>query len=243
MATEDQARGAYDDARKFFKDGLKSGNKLYIDCGFSKKLNLDEAVGTLIKAIPDIDPEDAKKRVSRRIENRSEARPTGIFQKDWLGNKTPVWFGEKTVLDNMKDGNCGVMACVAMYYATERKVPAFETFLVTAYNYNTSRKLSFFRTERMSFGHSWALLGVGDGQGFVVDPWAGVCCAENQFEEQFRVKMEKWASQGKRILVDYKEYSEWTEANHPDVLSLFAQGRTLRAVRGSEFFPAPAKKR
>ena len=74
----------------------------------------------------------------------------------------------------------------------------------------------------MTFAHSWALLKTDDGR-YVVDPWAGVFCPEQEYPSRLKSQFNQWQQQGKRVSVDYgNEYRYWTNANDPAILSLLA---------------------
>jgi hypothetical protein len=246
MASMHQARMAFTAARDFFGQAgaLKSTNKAYIDPTTADDAGWS-ALGTVLQLAEakGITPDDALAKIRSRAAARLQARNQGEYEA-MMSGATPVQYGEITVRKNSPTGNCGVMACVAMHYASMAHVPVNEMFLVTAYN-QTTRAVPlnpFDRTtwnsETMEFGHSWALLGLGtkDNPEFIVDPWAGIVCASASFEQKLKAKLDEWQGQGKRIAVNYTNSTYWLQANHHAVRSLFGAGSTREKIRGDEHF-------
>src|SRR5262249_34466828 len=120
--------------------------------------------------------------------------------------KTPYRCGKLIVQSGGRQGNCGAMDCVAMFYAHLAGVPLAQMWLVTAENQNTrSYTIADCAIKGcfMEFGHSWALLGTPANEEFIVDPWAGVCCRKALYSDQLRAQLDKWHQQGKRVLVQW----------------------------------------
>lgn len=233
MATFSQAQAVFTLARDFFGQpgAFKSNNKVY----FHPSHDNDQAATVLAKE-KGLSQAQALNKVLSRGQARLQAQGQGVHGPAKQG-MTPIGLGQMTVNTNTPTGNCGLMSCVAMYYAsiTVPQVPANEMWMVTAYN-NWTRE-SFFGANYMKFGHSWALLGAEGSAQFIVDPWAGVVCSKADFEDKLTAQLNKWARQGKRVWVNYDKGCVWTQANDSNVLSLFGLMATTNQMRGDELFP------
>lgn len=233
MATLNQAQAVFTLARNFFSQpgASKSNNKVY----FHPSQDLDQAATVLAQA-KGIPLAQAKNQVNTRVAARLQASGQGVHGPNRQG-MTPIGLGQITVNTNTPTGNCGLMACVAMYYAsvTVPHVPANEMWMVTVYNKWTRESLLGFNY--MKFGHSWALLGAEGSPQFIVDPWAGVVCPKADYQDELTAQLNKWARQGKRVWVNYEKGCVWTQANDPNILSLFGVMASADKMRGDQTFP------
>jgi len=232
MATLQQAKNAFDNARAFFsaRDGaLKSTNKAYMD----QAGNEGQEVARTLADAKGISEQDALAQIQRRAAARLQAKGLGKYEAHQVG-LTPVGYGKLNVQRGSRTGNCGVMACVAMHYASLEGVPDNEMWLVTVTNPSTKRKGT---KARLGFGHSYALLGAGRGQEFIVDPWAGIYCAKNEYEKAMKTRMKRWHEQGKRIAVNWGDgVTEWANATDKSVLSLLNSKAQDDSMRGDARF-------
>jgi hypothetical protein len=226
--TLNDAEGVLQLARNWYKkpDALKSNNKWYaFDTGQEAK-----AIDTLAKA-RNVTSEVARAKVERRSASLLAERPKRLPDEARM-LLTPVEYGAMLVNSNQTSGNCGEMAVVAMYFASMGPCEPKNMALVTARNKFSWRGMF----DQMKFGHSWALLGADGSSQFVVDPWAGVACAKDDYKEQFTAKMNKWQQQGKRVLVNYESGNGWYCANDSNILSLFSAVATVHLDRGDAKF-------
>jgi len=147
---------------------------------------------------------------------------------DNLGGRTPVAAGQalynRGIAGGNRAANCGAMACVALFLAKDKfGFSELGIWLITVRNRNThGAYLSTFGGAPMTFAHSWALLNADDGL-YVVDPWAGVFCTQQEYPRRLTSQFNQWQQQGKRVSVDYGDkYRFWTNANDSAILSLLA---------------------
>lgn len=213
MVTETQVRSVFDDARAFYKGQIKSSNKAY-----AKR--------------PD---ETYTAKQQKRIDNQEESSRLYESRRKEFAGKTILEVGSTLYKRVTRDGNCGEMAAVAMFIALDKhNVADTEAVHVTAFNKSHTKFLDGrggFSGSKLTFGHSWLRLGPRGGAGWIVDPWAAVCCGESEQQDATLKTLANWASQNKRIFVQWedgggKKYSRWTPATDDSVQALFASGAT-----------------
>jgi len=185
MVTLTQAQTAFGNTRRFFAPGEKSSNKRYFGTGgFFETVTLFAATQGTTKPLTF---DAAEARVQRRETNRvlssrlntDPSSPPDKPKPVSYPGKTPLEIGQIRVNGGMRSGNCGIMAAVAIYFASLEGVLATDMWHVTATNPTTNSYAPGIWGRNMSFGHSWAKLGTDTTGGpFVVDPWAGVVCLE-----------------------------------------------------------------
>jgi hypothetical protein len=212
MATQQQAIDVHDDTKKFYKRDLKSDNKVY-----DPRASLIVAIGW----------GKAWDRMDRRESRLPQA--TALITNYKFSGQTPLQIGATLAgaIQGQRAGNCGEMACVAIYLASQRGVAPNDMWLVTATNRATKGAGWFFQSHHgltMAFGHSWAEFGP-PGNGFVVDPWANFWCPRAQYQATLTGKLKQWQQQGKKINVIWETESgepvpRLMDANDPAILSL-----------------------
>jgi hypothetical protein len=233
MATAEQARFTYDATKEFYRGDLKSDNKEY---------------RSRFELAAEIWWHKAMSRVDRRALRLPMA--DGLIGQDDFAGQTPLEAGAMLygAMRGMRAGNCGQMACVAIYIANMKGVALNDMWLVTVFNQNTKKSglgsgLGWGDSKKMTFGHSWAALGAPP-HGFFVDPCADFWCPAPQYASNLRVTLDKWQRQGKRICVGWGEDpkdAEWTNANDGALLSLLDEGtRQISAIQSNRSIPASA---
>jgi hypothetical protein len=232
MPTLAQAQTAFADTRRYYKLGAKSNNKRYDGHQYGASFLNTTPEESLVKGNPKpITPDQAHARVARRLVNNSHSGLMATAGKNAaisdmnvaiVDDISPFDYGRLMVNQQNDAGNCGVMACVAIYYANVAGVPLNQMWSVTATNPTT---IGTWGT--MQFGHSWAQLGTG-GQPdcVIVDPWAGVVCKELDYVRTLKSHLDQWFEQGKRIATQWSNATQqvWMNANQPAVLSLLETG-------------------
>jgi hypothetical protein len=216
MATAEQARLTYEATKDFYKRDLKSSNKEYED-----RDKLAKVFGSV----------KANSRVDRRALRFPMAE--GLINQDNFSGQTPLEVGATLygAIRGQRAGNCGQMACVAIYIASMKGVAPNDMWLVTASNPNIKPSAwSYFESHYglpMSFSHQWAEFGP-PRQGFIVDPWGDYWCARSAHTITFKAKLDKWQREGKRINVGWGDGATgvgvWTNANDGAILSLLDEG-------------------
>jgi hypothetical protein len=188
---QSMARRVFDTVREQFRDGDKSSNKARF------ATHEDD-----LRAFTDL--------------SRSQRAARTHF--DLLVRQAPL--AERCLA---KVGNCTEMAFLAVEAARYLGLRA---------------NVWGFMAAGRSFSHEFAIVESrgGDGHGlssaysqgiarenfdgcddfYVVDPWAGICCAGSDYDTAFMEKMAKWASQGKRIW----RAGEWLQATDPAWLAV-----------------------
>jgi hypothetical protein len=230
VVTQDKAKTAYNNAREFYKGGIKSSNKEYNDA-FSKQGQADQLVSAMADTRKSLDSNQAYTRVEERYNHCQLSSKEA--KRISAANKTPLQFGTEMVNAGNTAGNCGEMACVVLHFAAKQGILPSEMWHVTAYNHTTT---SLFKG-RMEFGHSWAQLGNPQskfGAVFFADPWAGVFCLHNQYAAALKFQLDKWQRQGKRVHVNWANTSGWMNANDSAILSLTGEGRTTQSLRADQ---------
>lgn len=155
-----QASEAFKKTRAFFKGNLKSANKRYTgDDGQSVAPQLAKERG--------ISLEDAELNIEWHNSNQLKADELISQERQTSKQGSPIGLGHDRYNAGMAYGNCGEMACVAMYIGFALGVPPDAMVLVTAYNKKNTKGL--FGSTHMTFGHSWAQFGPDD-DGWVIDP-------------------------------------------------------------------------
>jgi hypothetical protein len=243
MATLYESQTAYEATRAFFKGGDKSANKTY-ETGISATAQLIAAKRLSSGAWLSWAEAEAK-IADRNAKAAQHLNDQGVA----LNNQTPVQFGQARVNGNITYGNCGVMACVALYYATQYPagIQQNEMWHVTATNENTRMTLTTrghilmaykMGESYMTFGHSWAVLGTSQNGQWVVDPWAGLYCRIGEYPQRLKEQLDKWHSHGKRVNVGWKslklnqDFGRVMNANDDAILSLVAADAVKVGVRG-----------
>jgi hypothetical protein len=164
----EKANNTFTTVHAFYKGGEKSDNKKYEGNNLSPK----------------------------QLVRNSKQPSNNVFlqtKREEVKNKTPQDIGHFFYTSGFSTGNCGEMACVALYVAELKGVPKDQLKLMTHY---TKHKLF---GNANGFGHSYALLGPDNGEQWVIDPWANICCDIKDYAETFKNKMDAWTAEGKRI--------------------------------------------
>ena len=171
MTLDEIAKQSYDLARRFYKPGIKSGNKVFIAGAHPAKV---------------------QKRNDRMA--AAQALP---FLRD-LGQRE-ITLGLLLRQSGNTAGNCGEMASVAASFLWEnhpgtrvtrislpREVD--HTFLILGQAPRPGTTVDSLRNVSR------------DVPSYVVDVWAGVCCHVSDYPRRFGEQMLKWQAQGKRFL-------------------------------------------
>jgi hypothetical protein len=230
MATEEQVRGTFTKTRDFYKGGAKSSNKGYV---------VPLSVG--------LTPEQ-----KHRNDDMEWSAKLSTWRRDKIAGRTIIEKGGILYNSNIKAGNCGEMAAVAMFIAVAHKlVPPTEVVHVTAFNSSHTKwkdgRGSLYAS-KLKFGHSWLRIGPNGGEVWIVDPWANVCCRESEQKTDTRKSLTHWATENKRILVQWEDgagepYSVWTTATDDAVMALFDAGATHDYWYPTENAPEKALRR
>ena len=122
MATAEQARLTYEATKDFYKGDLKSNNKEDED---------RDKLATVFGSVK------ANSRVDRRALGFPMAE--GLINQDNFSGQTPLEVGATLygAIRGQRAGNCGQMACVAIYIASMKGVAPNDMWLVTVSNPNT----------------------------------------------------------------------------------------------------------
>jgi len=194
MPSQQDAEDLLHQIRKYFSSGNKSNNKRYTD----------DRSGRL--------PPGASLTAANR-EAQANASATEVIywraERDKAG-MSDVQFGEMIWTKGIKSGNCWEQACVAAWGAKHYGFtnsftctisdPGDHVFALVDYKKPAWKTASDMKT--------------AGGEGWIVDPWANTCCRPNEYVDRFTAKMQKWASEGKRIWYDSKanNFTGWTDA-------------------------------
>jgi hypothetical protein len=240
MPTWNQAKDAFDFTRGYYKLGEKSGNKRYDGHQYGWAYLNTTPEESLIAGNPKpMTPVQAQHRVAQRLIRNSNSVPRVSVGKGavaqamnvaTINDVSPYDVGRLMAAQQNQAGNCGIMACVAIFYASSVGISINEMWSVQAYNHTTTGKWG-----TMNFGHAWAQLGTaGLPDCFIVDPWAGVVCKELEYVSALKSQLNKWEKQGKRIETQWSDSDHvWMTANHSSVLSLLEDG-SYRIMRRAD---------
>jgi hypothetical protein len=231
VVTFAQAKNTYDDTRTFFKPGVKSNNKSYYGSG-ERKLGQPVSTEWFQDLTDDHKKRNANVENSRNMMLQDGSRTIGNVRGTNVG-KQVLTVGSERHGAGWNYGNCGEMAMVAMYIAIglQHVMPA-EAVIKTATNGNKTA----FGGYTLTFGHSWLVLGQPGGQQYCVDAWAGVFCDADDYRNDMLHKMGIWASEGKRILVDWNNILDnprhyWTVPTDEAVTCLLRNDATVNELR------------
>jgi hypothetical protein len=134
-------------ARKFFKRGLKSSNKSYY--GFGKV------------ADKLIDAQAPPLRQTQQVRNFNAplaGELLAITRGEYKG-RTPFEIGQERYNAGITAGNCGEMACVALYIAINTYAVDKEEVVLQLVEYKHTHGVPLFRTEDY-FAHQFVALGM-----------------------------------------------------------------------------------
>jgi hypothetical protein len=191
VVTEAQAKLIYDKARGFYKGKPRSFNKRYSPW--------EEAGDPDGGALPrKIGKSELRLKGQGLMEQINELRDQykGFFYKD-AGQALALWYEG---LPQEGIGNCQEMAIVAGHYAIE-EIKGIGIWIGV-------------QPDGEFGGHSWCLIGPktkpvwhnlgemersGDGDSYVIDPWADTWCTPPAFKGLFIEKLKNWQKKGKKI--------------------------------------------
>lgn len=193
MTTETSAKKAFKETRKFYEGGLKSSNKIYdVEASPWYKRLFGGAASANTRR------EDASESVSNtRALQRDVARraPSRV---------TPLRWGATLYARGTNAGNCGELSCVASARAFADGLPAPQIKCVSLTApadhvfcmVGDANILALLKNRKVR-----DLTGMGQPATpiYIVDAWANVCCAYNEYPSKVGAKMQKWLSDGKRI--------------------------------------------
>lgn len=231
----------HEEIRACFKGHLKSSNKSYA---------LDFKPGAPLQ----VKPHDAKagqrgehwKIVSampgpekREFRNQQTELSSDILKKfrspkfyciPLPVHRDPVLRGFEVL--NQKDliGNCYEMAVAAAYVVAQRKVgtpwigrisrPGDHAFCLV--NGGVTPRWKAVEWMRIAQADAW-----------IIDPWANICCKQNEYPARFADQMRIWAHQGKQVWYrDENDVGNPIDPSSPTYLSGFEEG-PLRFEKGS----------
>jgi len=215
--TEDQARSTLKIVRNLYKGGLKSSIKAYTI--------------RYPSLTPSSDPKHNPRNNNIRQSGIDAAANRAKF-KGW----TPYQIGEYLYKQECQTGNCGEMAVLALYVAMRAYwVPREEAFL-----WKFTAPGGLFPPALGGFGHQVAFLGdVDDLQNsWVVDPWCNLCSRPGNYADtDLMKKLDKWETQGKRILVPGL-LGGWVEPTHRSIAGILAKNALFSSCRADRPIPA-----
>jgi len=185
-------RAVHREVRALFKDSLKSSNKIYSFSG--TPVAARDHFGKDAKIAPGSENPKAMRRKLNGEAAIWQIKQMRDFFLPWL-HEYPTDYGYYVLDQNELAGNCEEQACVAAYLCTLKNLnfvwmahiqkPMNHAFcIVTDGTQPTMRSVSDFYKERARFG-------------WVIDPWANICCPIHQYAAHFVLHMRHWRAQGK----------------------------------------------
>jgi len=184
----------HDEVRALFKDSFKSGNKIYTlyrpAAAEMDALGMDAKMAAL----------PSKEKAERRNENMLSAnlqiKRMQEFSAPWR-DQYPADYGYYVLDQNELAGNCTELACVAAYLCSLKQLhfvwvaymqyPGNHAFcVVTDGSPPTMETVGDFYKERTRIG-------------WIIDPWANICCPIHQYAAHFVLHMRHWSAQGKQF--------------------------------------------
>jgi hypothetical protein len=209
MVSESDAQALLTAVRNLFKGGFKSANKAY----------LANESGSML-------PPVVSQKQADRISNLIDAV---AVVNDWRAQKkqqklSDFEYGKFIWEHGTLAGNCQEQACLAGYgasrpgfnfpnvYIAYIEDPGDHVFCLVDYPNPSWSKIP----EMLTNGES----------GWVVDPWANLCCRPASYVGRFQEKLKKWSGEGKRIFYDSKNnrFTGWTDALGKKYVSGFLTG-------------------
>ena len=179
-------RGVHATVRAYFKGKTKSSNKMY-DTTF-----LD------LKSTPGL-----QEKVTRRNTNSMGASfQINRLRQDRKFNADDILpFGFDVLDQQDATGNCVEMAAAAAYLVRRENIGTAWFVAI-----NPPGDHAFCLVDNGAEDHPETITGpkgysVSSSDGWVIDPWANVCCKVRDYDAQFAAKMRQWSAQGKRVRV------------------------------------------
>jgi hypothetical protein len=219
MVTYAQANGTLTRVRSFYKNGIKSSNKAY---------TTDQK--SLIPPVPTL-----QKHVTRNANIAISERALPGHRTAGAEKWTPYVAGGDLLHSGDTAGNCGEMACVALYVAiSEQGVPRQEAFLWTL-----TAQQGWLPPVQGGFGHSVAFLGsINDvDNGWIVDPWCNLCKHPDDYRDtSLTARLIQWEGQGKRIRVPGL-LGGWLNPTHAAITNILARDAGFSSCRADDVFP------
>lgn len=197
----------FEQTRAFYQGGLKSNNKSYY-AEDNKMPPISRFLSWKLSKKKKLRNENVRKTLNSFDETRNcYARP----------GETLLSVGTILHSTENKTGNCGEMACVALHIAIEKHNVPKDDVKYCQLEYNNA-------ANGCSFGHTFIAIETQEGE-WIVDPWANVCCATNEYADQMTAKMQKWNKDGKRLQFVQNERPYWGSPEDPIMQDLIAPMR------------------
>jgi hypothetical protein len=169
--TLDEVRSCFLEARAYYKNQVKSHNKVYYaSSGDSPKTRL-------------------------RHDNAKMAQRWVTSRRSTANNKSAVEYGGELFEKNIKDGACGEMSSIVANLINKRfpnsvlhqVTTGDHTFIVVG---ERPQAGSIEHWENHHFS----------SDSYAVDVWMNICCKTQEYAEHAKGKLNKWTSDGKSIL-------------------------------------------
>ena len=216
-------RGVHATVRAYFKGKTKSSNKMY-DTTF-----LD------LKSTPGL-----QEKVTRRNTNSMGASfQINRLRQDRKFNADDILpFGFDVLDQQDATGNCVEMAAAAAYLVRRENIGTAWFVAI-----NPPGDHAFCLVDNGAEDHPETITGpkgysVSSSDGWVIDPWANVCCKMRDYDAAFYKKMCEWSKQGKLIIVERAD-EDFATAMNPaefDWLSGFQKGK-IEYIKTSDQLP------
>lgn len=187
--TETLVREVHATVRAYFKGQKKSANKIYD----TKATNFAD-----LKMTPAMQKKIDWRNMNapKASENIKALRESKAFD---TGDMLSYGFEALDQLDVA--GNCVEMAAAAAYLVVRDKIGTAWFVCVNAPGDHTFCLVDNGADHRPEAIGGYKGYSVSSSDGWIIDPWANVCCKMRDYDAQFAAKMRQWSAQGKRVRV------------------------------------------
>lgn len=194
MKYRDVAETAFAKARQFYEGSNKSDNKI---------------LSPMIKAAPVVPGKLGDATKLARFKSRrdiADTRPVRANKSVSSMNEYPIMRGKMLIKAKAMSMNCGELADISAWYAYEEtkdvkviatvslESPGDHCFCVVGprNSYPSLDGRTVQKLDELGRGFRSHHL-------YAVDPWANICCRIEDYPSEFKSKMNKWATDNKRV--------------------------------------------
>lgn len=219
----------HEEVRACFKGQLKSGNKVYqldFKPGPPPRMNALEAKAgqagahwKIVSAMPNMKKREFRNKASDTSDDHQDKFYKKIAERKLT---LPLQVGYHVLNQKVRAGNCGEMAAAAAYVVALRKVG---TPWIVDINLPGEHVLCLVNGGETPNWKNVRSFLTAPGDAWIIDPWANICCKQQEYAERFAEQMLIWSHHGKLVwYVDPKGIERPVDPASPLYLHGFENG-------------------